>query len=158
MSEPTTETITLDVDAPAQRVYALLTDPAQHPSVDGSRMVRERLDGERLTQVGQVFSMQMRRRLPGRDAEDYVMDNHVVALVPDRVVAWRPGPQGGRPIGWEWRYELDPIDEHRTRVRQTFDWTDVPEHVVRDLGISMPALPTQVREESLRRLAAAVTR
>ena len=40
-------------------------------------------------------------------------------------MAWKPAAPGRPPVGHLWRWELEPIDEHRTRVTHTYDWTEL---------------------------------
>ena len=50
---------TLTVAVPAARVFAMLADPATHSSIDGTGRVSEPVDRAPLTEVGQVFRMDM---------------------------------------------------------------------------------------------------
>ena len=54
-----------------------------------------------------------------------VRENHVVEFEEGRRIAWKPAEPGGQPIGHLWRWELEPIDASRTRVRHTYDWTQL---------------------------------
>lgn len=40
-------------------------------------------------------------------------------------IAWKPAEPGGQPIGHLWRWELEPLDDDRTRVTHTYDWSDL---------------------------------
>lgn len=102
------------IDASADRVFAVLTDPAMHPVIDGSGTVRRTLDREpaRLRE-GSRFGMSMRVGIP------YVTRNVVVEYEEDRLIAWR---HWGRH---RWRWELEPTDG-ATRVTHTFDWSTAP--------------------------------
>ena len=100
------------VDAPAERIFAILADARQHHRIDGSEMVQSSLHApERLT-LGSKFSMSMKLGpIPYRIA------NEVVEFEPDRRIAWA---HVGRH---RWRYELEPQPDGRTLVRETFDWS-----------------------------------
>jgi uncharacterized protein YndB with AHSA1/START domain len=101
------------IDAPPAAIFAVLTDPAMHPVIDGSGSVRKARAGnpERLEQ-GSRFSMDMRLGLP------YVIRNTVVEYEEDRLIAWR------HVGGHRWRYRLTPVDGGaRTEVTETFDWS-----------------------------------
>jgi len=50
---------TITVDAEPEAVFAVLADPARHAAIDGTGWVREPLDPEPLSAVGQVFRMGM---------------------------------------------------------------------------------------------------
>ena len=113
-----TVTVERVIPAPAEAIFALLSDPAQHPAIDGSGTVREaKAAGEKLT-LGSTFGMAMRQGVP------YTVRNEVVEFEPDRLIAWAPGMDGflGRlvPHGRRWRYELEPVDGG-TRVKETWD-------------------------------------
>lgn len=98
------------VPAPAAEVFELLATPARHPLIDGSgtvTAVQERTP-ERLSS-GARFGMEMRWGLP------YKILNEVVEFEEGRRIAWR------HFAGHVWRYELEPLDESRTRVTETFD-------------------------------------
>ena len=38
---------------------------------------------------------------------------------------WRPAEPGSPPFGHLWRWELEPVDDARTRVTHTYDWTQL---------------------------------
>jgi uncharacterized protein YndB with AHSA1/START domain len=102
------------VHAPAERIFALLTDPAKHALIDGSgTVVADR--GERRTLVlGSTFGMDMKMGM------SYKIKNRVVEYEQDRLIAWR------HFVGHRWRWELEPIDEETTKVTETFDWSTTP--------------------------------
>lgn len=52
-------------------------------------------------------------------------DNHVVEFVEERRIGWKPVEPGGPPIGHLWRWEIEPIDDGRSLVVHTYDWTDL---------------------------------
>ncbi|GMA21912.1 SRPBCC family protein [Arsenicicoccus piscis] len=98
------------VPAPAQQIFDLLADPAQHPVIDGSGTVRGSTESrpERL-HLGSTFGMTMRIGVPYRIA------NRVVEFEEGQVIAWR------HFAGHRWRYLLEPIDDEHTRVTEEFD-------------------------------------
>jgi hypothetical protein len=104
------------IAAPAMRIFALLTDPAQHPLIDGTGSVLAVQDGgpERLT-LGSKFGMDMKIGAP------YKILNTVVEYDQDRLIAWR------HFYGHRWRWQLRPLDDgsnsERTEVTETFDWS-----------------------------------
>lgn len=104
-----------EVAAPAERVFELIADPAQQPRWDGNENLAEAAAGQRVTGVGDVFEMTL--------TTGAVRENRVVEFEEGRVLAWRPSEPGKRPPGHLWRWELEPIDERRTRVTHTYDWT-----------------------------------
>jgi uncharacterized protein YndB with AHSA1/START domain len=113
------------VEAPAEVVFAILSDPRQHPRIDGSGSVQRVVAGpDRLTATGDTFGVAMRIGVP------YVIRNVVVEHEPDRRIAWRHFG------AHRWRYELTP-EGTGTRVTETWDasrWHAVGFAVLSRLG------------------------
>ena len=106
------------VPAPAERIFALLADPSQHHTFDGSGTVREakNVPTEPLA-LGSTFGMHMKMGFP------YSMVNTVVEFEPNRRIAWQTRPPGvfAHLVGGRiWRYELEPVDGG-TLVRESWD-------------------------------------
>lgn len=108
---------TREIAAPADRIFELIADPTEQPRWDGNDNLDKVVRGERVRAVGDVFSM--------RTTKGKVRDNRVVDFQEGRRIAWRPGSEGGEPAGHEWRWELEPVDDARTRVTHTYDWTEL---------------------------------
>jgi len=115
--EPRVVRASRDVAAPAETIFELIADPSRQPEWDGNDNLGHADPGQRVTGVGQIFTMHNRGGA--------IRDNHVVDFVEGTVIAWRPSVQGGEPIGHEWRWELEPVDECRTLVTHVYDWTDL---------------------------------
>ena len=109
---------TREVDADAATIFELIADPARQPSWDGNDNLAEAEPGQRVHAVGDVFTMVLTK-------DGAVRENHVVAFEEGRLIAWRPSPVGEPQPGHEWRWELAPIDDGRTRVTHTYDWTEL---------------------------------
>ena len=99
------------IDAPPERIFDVLADPAQHADIDGSGTVHEPRAGspERLSKDAK-FGMSMRMGVPYRTA------NTVVEFEENRRIGW-----------WHmahnlWLYELEPQGA-ATLVRESFDWS-----------------------------------
>lgn len=92
-------------------IFAVLTDPRQHPLIDGSGSVQSVTQGPDRLQLGSRFGMRMRIGLP------YVIGNRVVEFEEERRIAWR---HFARHV---WRYELEPLSGGGTRVTETFDYS-----------------------------------
>jgi hypothetical protein len=145
--------VSLDVDASAAAVFAVLADPTTHPAIDGTGWLVEAIDTEPITAAGQVFRMAMfHTNLP---EGHYEMSNIVRVLDRPRAIAWEPAQPNAEGVletgGWTWRYDLEPLGGHRTRVTLTYDWSAVPEHFRAE--IQFPPFPTSHVEQSLRNLA-----
>lgn len=106
-----------DIDADAGHIFELIADPAQQPRWDGNENLAHAAGGQRVRAVGDVFTVTL---TTGADRE-----NHVVEFVEQRRIAWKPAEPGGRPPGHRWAWQLEPLDESRTRVTHLYDWTEL---------------------------------
>ncbi|MGI9623983.1 MAG: SRPBCC family protein [Acidimicrobiales bacterium] len=93
-------------------MFDVLTDPRQHPTIDGSGSVQGEFFGpDKLTGEGQTFGMKMKLHgLP------YKIKSTVKEYDENRLIAWA---HMGKH---RWRYELEPV-EGGTKVTETFDWS-----------------------------------
>jgi uncharacterized protein YndB with AHSA1/START domain len=103
------------VEATPERIFELIADPAEQPRWDGNDNLATAAEGQRVRAVGDVFVMTLTR--------GQVRENHVVEFDEGRRIAWRPSEPGSPPPGHLWRWELEPVDDARTTVRHTYDWT-----------------------------------
>jgi hypothetical protein len=114
---------TLTVAVPAGRVFAVLADPATHAAIDGTGWVQEPIDRAALTEVGQIFRMEMYHS--GHPDGDYRVVNKVQVLEPPRAIGWLTGQEKGDGQlefgGWLWRYDLAPLGPSETEVTLTYD-------------------------------------
>lgn len=124
-----------------EEIFALLANPAKHPLFDGSGSVRAAQDGgpQRL-ELGAKFGMDMKL------GASYKILNTVMEFEDNRRIAWR------HFNGHRWRWELKPVDDGRTEVTETFDWSTarIP------LLISLSPFPKQNKasiDKTLDRLA-----
>lgn len=87
---------------------------------------------------------------------DYKTENHVTGLDPNKLIAWKPCPEGTsvEDNGWEWVYELQPEGSDSTTVTLTYSWEHANPKVTKK--ISFPLFGEKVLEESLERLASTV--
>jgi len=138
------------VQAPAARVFDLLVTPARHVEIDGSGMLVATSSDQRLTAVGDVFTVEM-----ARDGTPYRSDNHVTAFKTDRRIAWATARPGATPSGYFWAWELHAEDALTTDVVHTYDWSTLtdPDVLAR---VSFPRVSAQQMQQTLDRLAAAV--
>jgi hypothetical protein len=120
---------TLTVAAPAERVFAVLTDPTTHAAIDGTGWVQQAVDRAPLTEIGQIFRMDMYHA--NHPDGGYQVVNKVQVLDPPRAIGWLPGGEkddGSLELGgWLWRYDLAPLGPSRTEVTLTYDWSAVPQ-------------------------------
>jgi uncharacterized protein YndB with AHSA1/START domain len=145
---------TVTVAVPAARVFAVLAEPATHAAIDGTGWVQEAADRTPLTEVGQIFRMDMYHA--GHPNGDYQTVNKVQVLDPPRAIAWLTGQDlGGGDLefgGWIWRYDLASMGPSETEVTLTYDWSGVPQYI-RDRGIQFPPFGPEHLTNSLRHLA-----
>ncbi|MCM3898047.1 MULTISPECIES: SRPBCC family protein [Gordonia] len=153
MSEHTSVTVERVIDAPADQVFDVLSNPRRHPELDGSGFVRSVDHADRIQEVGDVFTMNMEGAHMGGE---YKTDNHVTGYAKDKLLAWQTAPAGTEPPGWEWVWELEPQGPDKTLVRHTYDWSKVTD---KDLlkKVSFPLVTEEQLEDTLGRLAAAVS-
>ena len=125
------------IPAPADRVFAIVTDPAQHPRIDGSGTVKAAAGASSRLQKGSRFTMVMRGfGIP------YRMENTVVEFEEGRRIAWR------NVGGQRWRYEMVPV-QGGTRVRETFDYSQA----ISPLALELARFPSRNRKAMERSLA-----
>jgi hypothetical protein len=123
--------VTRRVDAPAQAIFTLLCDPANHVAIDGSGMLRS-TPTRRLSQVGDSFAVEMWNDEMG----EYEMTNVVVEFAPNELIRWQPTmtrasrPEDRDVVGdsanHQWGFQLSPVSETVTNVTETFDCTASP--------------------------------
>jgi uncharacterized protein YndB with AHSA1/START domain len=106
-----------EVAAPPDRIFELIADPQRQPAWDGNDNLLTADPGQRVHAVGDVFRMTI--------TSGAVRENHVVDFEEGRRIAWRPAEPDSPPPGHEWRWELTPVDDNRTVVTHTYDWTDL---------------------------------
>ena len=157
----TDETIsaTTIINSPAEAIFAILADPAKHAAIDGTGWVREPLDGQTLTEAGQVFPMAMYDdNVPGGH---YRIANRTQVFDPPRAVSWEPGldtDDGNLQIvGHIWRYDLAPAGPAGTEITLSYDWSAVPGPLRQQLPFTFPPFPADHLANSLTHLTELVT-
>ncbi|HVM21229.1 MAG TPA: SRPBCC family protein [Egibacteraceae bacterium] len=108
---------TREISAPASVIFELIADPSQQPRWDGNDNLGEAPPGQRVRQVGDVFTMVL--------SKGSIRENHVVEFEEGRRIAWLPAEPGEPPPGHLWRWELDPTGEAVTTVTHTYDWSQL---------------------------------
>jgi uncharacterized protein YndB with AHSA1/START domain len=104
-----------EIAAPAAKIFELIADPSLQPRWDGNDNLAEAPTGQRVRAVGDVFTMTI--------TMGSLRENHVVEFDEGRLIAWRPSEPGQEPPGHLWRWELTPLDDSRTLVTHTYDWS-----------------------------------
>jgi uncharacterized protein YndB with AHSA1/START domain len=148
------------IAAPAAKIFQILADPANHPALDGSGMLRATPEQTVPSRAGDTFTMAM--YLP--DLGSYLMLNRITTLEQDRRIVWEPTPGDtvssrnaklpvGASQGYAWGFELEPHGD-TTTVTEMFDCTEADRCVrdaVEDGQSWVPAM-----KRTLERLAALV--
>ena len=102
------------INAPADKIFAILANPHRHKEIDGSATIQENISGPDKLVLGSKFGMKMHLGI------DYRIRNTVVEYKENELIAWR---HLGR---WIWRYELVNIGPLQTQVTETFDASRAP--------------------------------
>ena len=97
----------IEIDAPPEVIFDILIQPRRHPEIDGSNTVQAVIEGPERLSLGATFKMRMKIGF------QYWVTNKVIAFEPNRRITW------AHLLGNEWTYELTPLDERRTLVRET---------------------------------------
>jgi len=114
------------IDAPIEKIFDIVSDPARHPEIDGSGMVKDAPEGARPTKVGDHFGMSMKWGAP------YKMTNEVVVYEPNHKFVWSPslatGPRFMAKVigGHRWGYTLETLGDNETLVTEAYDWSRAP--------------------------------
>jgi len=103
----------VEVQAPAAELFAIVADPTRHHEVDGSGTVRGNIRAPAKFGVGARFSTRMRMY-----GMPYRITSTVTALVADKLIEWH------HPVGHRWRWEFEALSPTCTRVTETFDYRD----------------------------------
>ncbi len=153
MSNDTSITVERVIPASSAEIFDVLSNPNRHADLDGSGYVRNVAKGDRITGVGQVFTMNMEGEHMGGE---YRTENHVTGYSENALLAWQTAPAGTEPKGWEWVWELTPQGSDSTLVRHTYDWSKVTD---KDLlkKVSFPLISEEQLEDTLVKLDEAVT-
>src|SRR5882724_8163089 len=129
------------IDAPAEAIFAVLTDPAKHAAIDGTGWVCDTVDSKPLTAAGQIFWMSMYH--PNHPDGNYQTANRVQVFDPPSTISWETG------------YDPTPAGPSNTSVTLSYDWSACSDSV-REL-IGFPPFPPEHLGNSLVHLAELVT-
>jgi uncharacterized protein YndB with AHSA1/START domain len=138
-----TVTASTVIHAPAETIFAILTDPAQHPLIDGSGHVKGGPTGAQRLELGSEFGMSMKR------GAAYQTANTVVEFEPNTLIAWR------HKAPHRWRYELEPDPSGGTRVTETWDISRWPFGARQGLNLLLGGQTQRGIEQTLAKLKVA---
>lgn len=95
----------------------MIADPSRQPEWDGNDNLAKADPGQRVRSVGDVFVTTL--------TMGSVRHNHVVEFAEGRLIAWKPAEPDQAPVGHLWRWEIEAIDDARSMVVHTYDWTEL---------------------------------
>ncbi|EHB47846.1 Polyketide cyclase/dehydrase [Mycolicibacterium rhodesiae JS60] len=103
----------IEVNAPAAELFAMVADPRRHHELDGSDTVSDNIKCPDNIALGSRFTTGMKMF-----GVPYRITSTVTALTPDELFEWR------HPFGHRWRWEFATLAPTLTRVTETFDYRD----------------------------------
>jgi hypothetical protein len=132
------------IPADAASIFAVLSDPHGHVSIDSSGMLMD-ATGEPATAVGDSFVVHMDREA----LNDFPMGKYDVTIVintyeADREIAWTI--EGQLNIGHVYGYTLEPV-EGGTLVTSYYDWSGISQEW-KDANI-FPVIPESALRATL---------
>jgi hypothetical protein len=153
MTDATSLTVEREIPTAAKELFGVLSNPHRHTELDGSGFVLGLSQGDRITRVGQKFTMNMTGDHMGGE---YQTDNIISAFDEDKMIGWRTAPAGTEPPGWEWLWELKPNGSEATTVTLTYDWSKVTDKALL-AKVGFPLVSEGALEDSLGKLAEATS-
>jgi uncharacterized protein YndB with AHSA1/START domain len=135
---------TITVNAPAEELYAMASNPHRHQELDGSETVRDTAVGPRELFQGDRFRVDM-----NKFGVNYALTSVVTEAEAPHVVEWR------HPAGHHWRWEFTPVagDPSRTVVTESYDARGQKPLVRRGLSVAkVPADNANGIKASLQKL------
>jgi hypothetical protein len=151
-------TVSRTINAPAAKIYALVSHPQGHVDIDGSGMLEAAVDARPLTAVGDTFDMDMDREPLGDiPLGKYKVRNTVTAIEPGALIEWNVGGVDMPPVGHVYGWQLTPsADGAATEVSLYCDWSGITDQM-RAAGREWPIVPEHMLERSLDNLEKVVT-
>jgi DNA mismatch endonuclease (patch repair protein) len=141
------------IAAPAEKIFALITDPAGQVAIDGSGMLVVAPDATPVRAVGDSFVMDMDRAPLGGDAK-YTMVNTITVFDQNRELAWSPALPGRPTVGHIYGFTLAPLGADETEVTNYCDWSAITDAARERLD--WPVVPAAMLEQSLVKLELAL--
>ena len=120
------------IPVPAEDLFDIITDPQQHPLIDGSASpIRADIGAPEKLQLGSTFGVDM------KVGTEFRKVNTVVEYEEGRRIAWKPRGD------YRWRYIFEPV-ERGTLVTEEWDARTSR----RRFGVSMLGTPRRALEGS----------
>ncbi|WP_328608873.1 YbhB/YbcL family Raf kinase inhibitor-like protein [Amycolatopsis sp. NBC_00345] len=133
------------IPAPADAVFAVLTDPKGHVDIDASGMLLD-AEGDPVRQSGDRFVVHMDREALGdRPLGKYDVEVVITEFAPDKEIAWTV--TGTRtPVRHVYGYRLEPA-EGGTLVTSYYDWSEITEEW--KARLTFPVVPESALKATL---------
>jgi hypothetical protein len=97
----------IEIKASPEVIFDILIQPRRHSEIDGSASVQRIIEGPERLSLGDTFKVRMKIRF------NYWVTNTVLEFEPNRRITW------AHLLGNRWTYELTPLDNGITLVRET---------------------------------------
>ena len=111
---PNTAAARISINAPTEKIFDRLANPASHQLFDGSGTIQGAISGLERLFLGAEFGMAMKIKVP------YRIKNTVVAFEENKKITWC------HLMKWTWCYELVDLGNGQTQVTESFDASDIP--------------------------------
>lgn len=149
-------TVSRRINASADRLFALVSDPETHVAIDGSGMLMSTPDGKPGA-VGDTFIMNMDREPLGDipDMGKYTVCNTVTRYEPGAAFEWTVGGEGKPPLGHLYGFTLTAAGDGATNVEHYCDWEAF--HPKLKDKMTWPVVPVHMLEGTLAKLDALAT-
>lgn len=143
------------IAAPAQEVFAVLSDPRGHVAIDSTGMLQSAV-GERVTRVGDEFVVHMdREALNDRPMGKYDVTVIITKFEPNALIEWTISGTIQPTIEHLYGYRLEPRGAD-TLVTSYYDWSQIaPQYRG---SIHFPIIPESALRATLGILARTVER
>lgn len=140
------------IHAPADRIFAVVSDPLGHVRIDGSGMLTASAESGPLAAVGDTFVIDMDREPLGDiPLGKYQVLNTVTKFEQDRCFEWSITFVGlDEPFGHVYGYLLEPAGDDDTEVSNYCDWSNLAADWKGK--IEFPIVPVAMLEQSLENL------
>jgi Raf kinase inhibitor-like YbhB/YbcL family protein len=112
------------IPAPAEAVFAILTDPKGHVDIDASGMLLD-AEGDPVRRAGDRFVVHMDREALGdRPLGKYDVEVVITEFAPDKEIAWTVEAGTRSQVRHIYGYRLEPA-EGGTLVTSYYDWSEI---------------------------------
>ncbi|WP_245663036.1 polyketide cyclase [Nocardia inohanensis] len=114
------------IPAPAEAIFAVLSDPQGHVDIDASGMLMD-AEGKPVTGVGDRFRVHMDREALGDfDLGKYQVEVVITRFVPDAEIAWTVEGRLRPHVRHIYGYRLETVADG-TLVTSYYDWSEIDE-------------------------------